>query len=137
MKCNKSFSKNSQDKNRVPTGSSCLVDNIGKHGKITAQKSNPCYQVDGELFLAPGFLAPPNLDLQGFHTYIDEAMPPENPNLYGLHPNAEIGFLTTTAENLFRTVFEMQPRDAGASSGSSVTREDKVPRFQITKSILT
>ncbi|KAL0281201.1 UNVERIFIED_CONTAM: hypothetical protein PYX00_002260 [Menopon gallinae] len=85
--------------------------------------------VDGELFLAPGFLAPPNVDYAGFHSYIDEAMPPESPYLYGLHPNAEIGFLTTTAENLFRTVFEMQPRDAGASGGATVTREDKVKQI--------
>ncbi|KAK6645275.1 hypothetical protein RUM43_001551 [Polyplax serrata] len=85
--------------------------------------------VDGELFLAPGFQAPPNLDYVGFHGYIDEAMPPESPYLYGLHPNAEIGFLTTSAENLFRTVFEMQPRDAGASGGSTVTREDKVKQI--------
>lgn len=56
-------------------------------------------------------------------------MPPESPNLYGLHPNAEIGFLTTTSENLFRTVFEMQPRDAGASGGTTVTREDKVKQI--------
>mgnify|MGYP002716473893 FL=1 len=76
--------------------------------------------------LAPGFQAPPNVDYVGFHCYIDEAMPPESPYLYGLHPNAEIGFLTTSAENLFRTVFEMQPRDAGASGGTTVTREDKV-----------
>ncbi|XP_068084396.1 dynein beta chain, ciliary [Anabrus simplex] len=82
--------------------------------------------VDGELFLAPGFPAPTSTDYAGFHTYIDEMMPPESPYLYGLHPNAEIGFLTTTAENLFRTVFEMQPRDAGASGGATVTREDKV-----------
>lgn len=82
--------------------------------------------VDGELLLAPGFPAPPNTDYVGYHTYIDENMPPESPYLYGLHPNAEIGFLTTTAENLFRTVFEMQPRDAGASGGATVTREDKV-----------
>jgi len=53
-------------------------------------------------------------------------MPPESPYLYGLHPNAEIGFLTTTSENLFRTVFEMQPRDAGASGGATVTPEEKV-----------
>ena len=53
-------------------------------------------------------------------------MPPESPYLYGLHPNAEIGFLTTTAENLFKTVFEMQPRDAGSSGGQTVTREEKV-----------
>lgn len=39
---------------------------------------------------------------------------------------AEIGFLTTTSESLFRTVFEMQPRDAGSGSGATVTREDKV-----------
>lgn len=69
--------------------------------------------VDGELQLAPGFPAPPNTDYMGYHNYIDDMMPPESPYLYGLHPNAEIGFLTTTSENLFRTVFEMQPRDAG------------------------
>ncbi|KAF5277248.1 hypothetical protein FQR65_LT00356 [Abscondita terminalis] len=82
--------------------------------------------VDGELLLAPGFPAPPNTDYPGYHSYIDDVMPPESPYLYGLHPNAEIGFLTTTAENLFRTVFEMQPRDAGASGGATITREDKV-----------
>lgn len=69
--------------------------------------------VDGELQLAPSFPAPPNTDYAGYHNYIDDMMPPESPYLYGLHPNAEIGFLTTTSENLFRTVFEMQPRDAG------------------------
>ncbi|XP_075210990.1 dynein heavy chain at 93AB [Lycorma delicatula] len=85
--------------------------------------------VDGELFLAPGFPAPPNTDYQGYHSYIDEVMPPESPYLYGLHPNAEIGFLTTTSENLFRTVFEMQPREAGSSGGATVTREDKVKQI--------
>lgn len=73
-----------------------------------------------------GFPAPPNTDLAGYHAYIDEAMPPESPYLYGLHPNAEIGFLTMTAENLFRTVFEMQPRDAASSGSQTVTREEKV-----------
>nr|CAD7197237.1 unnamed protein product [Timema douglasi] len=85
--------------------------------------------VDGELQLAPGFAAPPNTDFVGYHAYIDEMMPPESPYLYGLHPNAEIGFLTTTAENLFRVVFEMQPRDAGTSGGATVTREDKVKQI--------
>lgn len=73
-----------------------------------------------------GFPAPPNTDLVGYHAYIDEAIPPESPYLYGLHPNAEIGFLTMAAENLFKTVFEMQPRDTGGSGGQTVTREEKV-----------
>ncbi|KAG7310430.1 hypothetical protein JYU34_003208 [Plutella xylostella] len=85
--------------------------------------------VDGELQLAPGFSAPPNTDYAGYHQYIEDAMPAESPYLYGLHPNAEIGFLTTTSENLFRTIFEMQPRDAQASGATTVTREDKVKQM--------
>ncbi|XP_012283270.1 dynein beta chain, ciliary [Orussus abietinus] len=85
--------------------------------------------VDGELQLAPGFMAPPSTDLPGYHAYVDEVLPQESPYLYGLHPNAEIGFLTMTSENLFRTVFEMQPRDSGSSGGQTVTREEKVKQI--------
>ncbi|KAJ8974476.1 hypothetical protein NQ317_016130 [Molorchus minor] len=82
--------------------------------------------VDGELLFAPGFLTPPNTDYVGYHRYIDDRLPPESPYLYGLHPNAEIGFLAFTSEVLFRTVLEMQPRDAGASAGMGMSREDKI-----------
>ncbi|XP_076453714.1 LOW QUALITY PROTEIN: dynein beta chain, ciliary-like [Babylonia areolata] len=82
--------------------------------------------LDGELYLAPGFPVPPSSDYKGYHNYIDECLPPESPYLYGLHPNAEIEFLTTLSENLFRTVFEMQPRDTGAGAGAGVSREEKV-----------
>jgi hypothetical protein len=58
--------------------------------------------------------------------YIDAELPPESPYLYGLHPNAEIGFLTQTSEKLFRTVLEMQPRDSQAGDGAGITREEKV-----------
>ncbi|KAL4716976.1 hypothetical protein ACJJTC_012787 [Scirpophaga incertulas] len=85
--------------------------------------------VDGELQLAPGFIAPANIDYVGYHQYIEEMLPAESPYLYGLHPNAEIGFLTTTSENLFRTIFEMQPRDADASGASTGTREEKVKQM--------
>lgn len=66
------------------------------------------------------------MDYVSYHNYIDETLPPESPVLYGLHPNAEIEFLTTLSENLFRTVLEMQPRDAGAAGGAGVSREEKV-----------
>jgi dynein heavy chain len=68
--------------------------------------------------------------------FSDEMMPPESPYLYGLHPNAEIGFLTTTSENLFRTVFEMQPHDAGAAGGATITPEEKVSPNMITLMII-
>ncbi|XP_015735401.1 dynein heavy chain 17, axonemal [Coturnix japonica] len=82
--------------------------------------------LDGELYLAPGFQIPPSLDYKGYHEYIDENLPPESPYLYGLHPNAEIGFLTITSERLFRTVLEMQPKESDAGGGSGTSREEKV-----------
>ncbi|XP_030631579.1 dynein axonemal heavy chain 9 isoform X2 [Chanos chanos] len=82
--------------------------------------------MEGELYLAPGFLLPGNMDYNSYHQYIDEALPAESPYLYGLHPNAEIGFLTQTSEKLFRTVLEMQPRDGGSGEGSGTTRDEKV-----------
>ncbi|XP_046391607.1 dynein beta chain, ciliary-like [Ischnura elegans] len=82
--------------------------------------------MDSDVAYAPGFFAPPNTDYVGYHSYIDAFLPPESPNLYGLHTNAEIGFLTTTSENLFRTVFEMQPRDSGGTGAATITHEEKV-----------
>ncbi|XP_040604816.1 dynein heavy chain 9, axonemal isoform X6 [Mesocricetus auratus] len=82
--------------------------------------------LEGELSLAPGFPLPGNMDYSGYHQYIDAELPPESPYLYGLHPNAEIGFLTQTSEKLFRTVLEMQPRDHQSGDGAGITREEKV-----------
>lgn len=76
--------------------------------------------------MAPGFLAPLNCDFTLYHSYIDENLPCESPYLYGLHPNAEIGVLTTLSEQLFKTIFEMQPRCTDSQSGSGLTREEKV-----------
>ena len=36
--------------------------------------------------------------------FIEERFPPEMPQLFGLHPNAEIGFLTSQGINIFKTV---------------------------------
>nr|XP_045232519.1 dynein axonemal heavy chain 17 [Macaca fascicularis] len=82
--------------------------------------------LEGDVLLAPGFQIPPNLDYKGYHEYIDENLPPESPYLYGLHPNAEIGFLTVTSEKLFRTVLEMQPKETDSGAGTGVSREEKV-----------
>ncbi|XP_058415682.1 dynein axonemal heavy chain 9 [Diceros bicornis minor] len=82
--------------------------------------------LEGELSLAPGFPLPGNMDYSGYHQYIDAELPPESPYLYGLHPNAEIGFLTQNSEKLFHTVLELQPRDSHAGDGAGASREEKV-----------
>lgn len=69
------------------------------------------------------------MDFQNYHRYVDEMLPPENPNLYGLHPNAEIGFLTTQADNLFKMILELQPRDFNTCGIYGMSRDDKVHHY--------
>lgn len=82
--------------------------------------------IDGDLYFASGFPAPPNTDYKGYHDYVDQELPQESPYLYGLHPNAEIGVLTTVSEKMFQTIFELQPRDSGGGSSSAQPREEIV-----------
>jgi dynein heavy chain len=84
--------------------------------------------LDADMELAPGFLSPNSMDYQEYHQYIDELLPPESPYLYGMHPNAEIEFLTVTSARLFSTVLELQPRDsnAGSGEGGGQSREERL-----------
>lgn len=52
-------------------------------------------------------------------------LPSESPVLYGLHPNAEMGYLTTTSDNLFKTLLEMQPMNSFVEEGSGQSAEKK------------
>ncbi|XP_077576473.1 dynein axonemal heavy chain 11 [Stigmatopora nigra] len=81
---------------------------------------------EGELHLCPGFMAPPFMDYNGYHAYIDENLPPESPTLYGLHPNAELECLTLTSENLLKTLLELQPQDFCRGDGEVSSTEEKV-----------
>ncbi|XP_062853793.1 dynein axonemal heavy chain 11 isoform X2 [Trichomycterus rosablanca] len=83
-------------------------------------------QFDRKLALAPGFVVPSNLDYEGYHSFIDEMLPHESPVHYGLHPNAEIEFLTVTSDNLFHTLLELQTRDSSMGEGASQSTEEKV-----------
>eukprot|EP00904_Undaria_pinnatifida_P003126 jgi/Undpi1/12814/HiC_scaffold_7.g02481.m1 len=65
--------------------------------------------------LGPGFKAPdPTVhDFQGFLDYTEKELPAESPPQFGLHPNAEIGYLTNSCETLFKAILNI----AGASGG--------------------
>ncbi|NXK40473.1 DYH17 protein, partial [Piprites chloris] len=86
--------------------------------------------LEGELFLAPGFAIPPRLDYQDYHQYIEDNLPGESPYLYGLHPNAEMGFLTVTSDRLFRTVLELQPKESEAGGGAGGSREEQASQVK-------
>merc|ERR1712070_553688 len=64
----------------------------------------------------PGFKCPPpDKDYDFYKNYIEdpESFPIETPVLFGLHPNAEIGFLVQMGNTLFKTIIDL----GGASSG--------------------
>ncbi|KAL2088080.1 hypothetical protein ACEWY4_016908 [Coilia grayii] len=82
-------------------------------------------QFDRKLSLGQGLQVPSNLDYQGYHAYIEEMLPHESPAHYGLHPNAEIDFLTATSDALFHTLLELQSTDSHMGEGSSQTAEEK------------
>merc|ERR1711988_114680 len=81
--------------------------------------------LDGEMELAPGFLSPPPSDYNEYHKYLDNEIPPESPYLYGLHPNAEIDYLTNTSSRLFGEVLAMQAA-GGSGGGGGKTKEETI-----------
>ncbi|GBF97683.1 flagellar outer dynein arm heavy chain beta [Raphidocelis subcapitata] len=66
----------------------------------------------------PGFPTPTNsMNQKQVLDYIDEAMPPETPLAFGLHPNAEIGFKLREGEGFCSALLGLQPSEAGAGGG--------------------
>jgi dynein heavy chain len=68
----------------------------------------------------------------GTYTYeeyknlISNNLPSESPVIYGLHPNAEIGFLTQKAEGLCQTILHLEMGSGGGEGGgntASIVRE--------------
>jgi len=85
------------------------------------------YQQNGlfhELELAPGFKSPnpSDFDYDAYIKYTENSMPPESPLLFGMHPNAEIGFRTNSTEKLFFDILAMGGGSDGAGSGEGSQR---------------
>jgi len=69
-------------------------------------------------YLAPYFRSPDptKLNYQKYQDYIENDLPKESPLIFGLHANAEIGYLSKESVKLFQTILEVQ---GGGGSGSS------------------
>ena len=73
----------------------------------------------------PGFASPPTLTYKGYLEYIDEGLDRETPIAYGLHPNAEINFMTMQANQLFTDISNLSPKGGGGGEGG-MTMTEKV-----------
>jgi len=65
---------------------------------------------------------PVKLDYDGYRKYIEEKIPAEVPQLFGMHPNAEIGFLSLLCETIFDTILSIQ----GGSGGGGGSQDDLI-----------
>jgi len=87
--------------------------------------------------LVPGFPSPSSCStIADYKEYAEREFPDESPYLFGLHPNAEIGSLTTQADFIFSTLLSVQPRISGADTGE-ITMEKAVQNtlIEITQTI--
>lgn len=68
--------------------------------------------------LAPKFRSPPPsvMEYDDYIRHIEECMPLESPALCGLHSNAEISYLTNSAERLFSNILLMSERGGGENT---------------------
>jgi dynein heavy chain len=78
--------------------------------------------------LAPRLVSPDatQWDYDMYSQLIIKSLPPESPVIYGLHPNAEIGFLTNKAENIFQTILRLSVGTEAPSSTNSETSESNL-----------
>jgi len=80
------------------------------------------------MVIITNFSHPPADQEYGFYRdYVEEKFPPEGPALFGLHNNAEIGFLLASADALFSIVVDI----SGGTGGGAGSGDDIVQR-QIT-----
>ena len=60
--------------------------------------------------LAPGFKSPDasKMDYHNYVKYIEERFPSEVPVMFGMHANAEVGYLTSKGIAIFTTIQDIQ-----------------------------
>ena len=65
------------------------------------------------LFRSPD---PTKLDYEGYRRYIEDKLPTEVPQMFGMNPNAEIGYLTAQCDTIFDTILSIQGGKGGGGS---------------------
>jgi dynein heavy chain len=75
-----------------------------------------------------GFRAPDpaKFERANYVSYVEEKLPTEVPAMFGLHANAEIGYLTNTGEKLFSTILQCS---GGTGSGGGSGKDEAVKGY--------
>jgi len=82
--------------------------------------------------LCAGFKSPDAAKFEYSHyvKYIEERFPPEIPQMFWLHPNAEIGFLTNQGISTFKTISEVSGGGGGGGGGDISAAQPIITSYQ-------
>eukprot|EP00163_Fabomonas_tropica_P009440 TRINITY_DN1923_c0_g2_i1.p1 TRINITY_DN1923_c0_g2~~TRINITY_DN1923_c0_g2_i1.p1 ORF type:complete len:2559 (-),score=897.69 TRINITY_DN1923_c0_g2_i1:297-7319(-) len=69
------------------------------------------------------YINPPAGDVKAYRDYLKDLPIIENPEIFGLHPNADITCATNTTMTMFENFVTLQPRSSG---GGGLTREEVI-----------
>jgi len=107
---------------------------INYGGRVTDDKDERLINTILEVYIKPDILddnyrfsesgkyfVPPNGDIEDYQDYIKSLPLKPNPEVFGLHENAEITTAQMETRNILETILTIQPR---ASAGAGKTREE-------------
>lgn len=70
----------------------------------------------------PDYAGPAGHRIETYSSKVEELPLTNGPGVFGLHPNAEIGYFSAASKQLWANLIDLQPRSA--SGGGGVSRED-------------
>lgn len=72
------------------------------------------------MILAPQFRSPDpaKFNYDDYSNFIETKLPVEQPIMFGLHPNAEINYLTTMCDSVFSTIMNISGKIGGDGGGN-------------------
>ncbi|KAG8468097.1 hypothetical protein KFE25_007149 [Diacronema lutheri] len=112
-----------------------MVCEVQYGGKITDDWDRRLFNTYGQAWLTqrithnefefyPGYRIPVGTDIELFRKYIDELPFNDNPEIFGLHVNADLAYRTLQTSTVLMTILDSQPKEGGGSGG--LTREETV-----------
>jgi dynein heavy chain len=116
-----------------------MVCDVQYGGKITDDWDRRLFNTYGRRFLAEGCLAadfrfvegndtyyipPVNTDIEVYRKYIESLPLVDDPEVFGLHANADLAYRTAQTKSTRPTIQDIQPKEGGGGGG--LTREEIV-----------
>merc|ERR1719478_450385 len=114
-----------------------MVCEVQYGGKITDDFDRRLFNTYGQAWLAmrvmeggfeffKGYKVPTGNDIEVYRKYVETLPLVDNPELFGLHSNADLVFRTAQTTDVLSTILDISPKDSGGGGGES--REDAVLR---------